>query len=59
MGEVGMLLAEKWVEAIFCFRQNLLIELVVGKSIVTFLSVYAAQAALDGSVKDLLYKNLQ
>ena len=35
------------------------IELVVGRSIVTVLSVYALQAALDDSVKDVLYKNLQ
>ena len=35
------------------------IELVVGRNIVTVLSVYALQAALDDSVKDVLYKNLQ
>ena len=35
------------------------IELVVGRNIVAVLSVYALQAALDDSVKDVLYKNLQ
>ena len=37
----------------------MLIELVAGKSIVTVLSVYVPQAALDDSVKDLFYENLQ
>ena len=36
----------------------MLIKLVVGKSIVTVLSVYAAQAGLDDSIKDLFYENL-
>ena len=37
----------------------MLIKLVVGKSIVTVLSVYAPQAGLDDIVKDLFYENLQ
>ena len=63
MGGVGILLAEKWVEAIFDAKRVsdriMLIKLVVGKSIVTVLSVYAPQAGLDDSVKDLFYENLQ
>ena len=35
------------------------IKLVAGKNIVTVLLVYAPQAGLDDSVKDLLYENLQ
>ena len=37
----------------------MLIKLVVGKSIVTVLLVYAPQAGLYDSVKDLFYENLQ
>ena len=37
----------------------MLIKLVVGKSIVTVLSVYAPQAGLHESVKCFFYKNLQ
>ena len=63
MGGVGILLAEKWVEAIFDIKhvsdRIMLIKRVVGKSIVTILSVYAPQAGLDDSVKDLFYENLQ
>ena len=36
-----------------------LIQLVVGKSIVTVLSDYAPHAGFDDSVKDLFYENLQ
>ena len=38
---------------------GVLIMLVVGRSIVTVLSVYTQQADLDDSVKDLFYENLQ
>ena len=62
MGGVGILLAEKWVEAISDVKhvsdRIMLIKLVVRKSIVTVLSVYAPQTSLDGSVKDLFYENL-
>ena len=37
----------------------MLIRFVVGKCIVTILSVYAPQAGLDDSMKDLFYENLQ
>ena len=44
-------MVEKWVEAIFDVKQVsdriMLIKLVVGKSIVTVLSVYATQVGLD------------
>ena len=50
-------------EAIFDVKsvsdRIMLIKLVVGKRIVTVLSVYVTQAGLDDSVKDLFYENLQ
>ena len=58
MGAAEILLAEKWVEAIFVVKRvsvrRMLIKLVAGKSTVTVLSVYAPQAGLDDSVKDVL-----
>ena len=63
MDDIRILLAPKWVEAIFddkCVSDRiLLIKLVLEKSIVTFLSVYASQAGLDDNLKDLFYENLQ
>ena len=38
--------------------RRMLIKLVAGKNTVTVLSVYAPQAGLDDSVKDLFYENL-
>ena len=63
MDGVEILSAEKWVEAIFDVKlisdRIMLIKLVVGKSAVTVLCVYAPQAGLDDSVKYLFYENLQ
>ena len=63
MGGVIILLAEKWVEAIFDVKlvsdRIMLIKLVVGKSIVTVLLVYAPQTGLDDSAKDQFYENVQ
>ena len=62
MGGVGILWAEKLVKAIFDAKRVsdriMLIKLVVGKSIVTVLLVYAPQASLDDSMKGLFYENL-
>ena len=47
------MLPEKWVEAVFDVKlvsDRMFIKHVVGKSIVTVLSVYALQAGLDNSV---------
>ena len=56
-------MVEKKVEAIFDVKQVsdriMLIKLVVGKSTVTVLSVYATQVGLDDCIKDLFYENLQ
>ena len=58
MGGVGILLAEKWVEAIFDVKPVsdgiMQIKLVLGKSTETILPVYP----LDDSLKDLFYENL-
>ena len=63
MDGVEILLAEKRVEAIFDVKlisdRIMLIKLVLGKSAVTVLCVYAPQAGLDDSVKYLFYENLQ
>ena len=63
MGGVGILLAESWVETILDVKhvsdRIMLIKLVVGKSIVIVLLVYAPQSGLDDSVKDMFYENLQ
>ena len=63
MGGVGIILAEKWLEAIFDVKRVsdsiMLIKLFVGKSIVAVLPVYAPHAGLDDSVKDLYYEDLQ
>ena len=62
MSGVVMLLAGKWVKAIFGVNRVsnsiMFMKLIVG-SFVTVLSVYAPQAGLDHSVKDLFYENLQ
>ena len=61
MGGVTILLAEKWVEAIFNVKhvshRIMLIKTVAGKSIVTVLLVYAPHAGLDDRVKDLFNEN--
>ena len=50
-------------EAIFDVKsvsdRIMLIKIVVGKRILTVLSVYVTQAGLDDSVKDLFYENIQ
>ena len=63
MAGVGIFLAEKWVDVVFDVKhvseRMMFIKLVEGKSIVTVLSVYAPQAGLDDSVKDIFYENLE
>ena len=55
MGGVGILLTEKWVEAVFDIKhvsdRIMFIKFIVGKSIVTALSVYAPLAGLDDNIK--------
>ena len=63
MGGVRILLAKKWVEAVFDVKhfsdRIMFIKRIVAKLIVTVLLVYALQAGLVDSVKDLIYENLQ
>ena len=63
MTGVGILLADKWLEAVFNVKRVsvriIFIKLIVGKRKKTVLSVYALQAGLDDSVKDLFNENLQ
>ena len=58
VGGAGILMAEKWVEVVFDVKRVsdriMLIKLFIGESIVTILSVYAPQAGLEDSVKDVL-----
>ena len=57
MGGVGIVLAERWVGTLFdvkCVSDRIMfIKLIVGKSIVTVLLVYAPQVGLHDSVEDL------
>ena len=63
MVNVGTLLVEKWVEAVFDVKSVLdrimFIKLVAGKSIATGMLVYTLQAGLDGSATYLFYEKLQ
>ena len=62
-GEQGFLLAEKWVDKVFdvlrISDRIILIRLVIGKVLLTFLSVYAPQAGLQEAEKDRIYDQLQ
>ena len=62
MDDVGILLAEKWVKAVFdathVSDKIMFIKLVAGKSIMTAVGL-CSQACLDDSVKDLFYENVQ
>ena len=63
MVNVGTLLVEKWMEAVFDVKSVLdrimFIKLVAGKSIATGMLVYTLQAGLDGSATYLFYEKLQ
>ena len=62
-GGAGFLLAEKWVDKVFdvlrISDRIILIRLVIGKVVFTFLSVYAPQAGLQEAEKDQFYDQLQ
>ena len=49
---VGVFVAEEWIERI------ILVKLIVGQPVVTFLSVYALQSGLSDEVKDLFFDQL-
>ncbi|XP_014670792.1 PREDICTED: uncharacterized protein LOC106811605 [Priapulus caudatus] len=62
-GGVGVLLAEEWIGNVFEVRRVsdriILLRLVVGSSVLTFLSVYAPQVGLSDVVKDQFYDQLR
>ena len=61
-GGVGILVHEKWsekvVDVVRATDQIMLLKLVVGDVIVTFLSVYAPQVGLEDSIKERFYDEL-
>ena len=63
LGGSGFLLAEKWTEKVFDVQRIsdriILIRLVIGKRVFTFLSVYAPQVGLPETEKDRFYDHLQ
>ena len=54
---VGVFVAEEWIEKVFEVQRVsdriILVKLIVGQHVVTFLSVYAPQSGLSDEVKDL------
>ena len=56
-GGVGLLLAEKWIDKVFDVKRYpdrvILLKIIVGESIFTFMSVYAPQSGLYESQKDI------
>ena len=58
-----MFVAEEWTEEVFEVQRVsdriVLVKLIVGQRVVTFLSVYAPQSGLIDEVKDLFFDQLQ
>ena len=56
-------MAEEWIEKVFevqrVFDRIILVKLIVGRRVVTFLSVYAPQSGLSDEVKDLFFDQLR
>ena len=63
LGGAGILLAESWIEKVFEVQRIsdriILIRLILGKAVFTFLSVYAPQTGLPDSDKERFYDQLQ
>ena len=61
-GGVGVLLAEKWVEKVLDIKRVsdriMIIKLIIGRTIVTILSVYAPQVGLEDKTKDAFYDDM-
>ena len=59
---VGVFVAEEWIEKVFEVQRVsdriILVKLIVGQHVVTFLSVYAPQSGLSDEVKDLFFDQL-
>ena len=60
---VGVFVAEEWIEKVFEVQRVsdriILVKLIVGQCVVTFLSVYAPQSGLSDEVKDLFFDQLR
>ena len=60
---VGVFVAEEWIEKVFEVQRVsdriILVKLIVGQRVVTFLSVYAPQNGLSDEVKDLFFDQLR
>ena len=60
---VGVFVAEEWLEKVFEVHRVsdriILVKLIVGQRVVTFLSVYAPQSGLSDEVKDLFFDQLR
>ena len=60
---VGVYVAEEWIEKVFEVQRVsdriVLVKLIVGQRVVTFLSVYAPQNGLSDEVKDLFFDQLR
>ena len=60
--DVGVFVAEEWIEKVFEVQRVsdriILVKLIVGQRVVTFLSVYAPQSGLRDEVKDLFFDQL-
>ena len=59
---VGVFVAKVWIEKVFEFQRVsdriILVKLIVGQHVVTFLSVYAPQSGLSDEVKDLFFDQM-
>ena len=62
-GGVGFLLSEKWVDKVFDIKRFsdriMLIKVIIGESVVTFLTVYAPQTGLSEAEKEKFYDLVQ
>ena len=60
---VGVFVAEEWIEKVFEVQRVsdriILVKLIVGQHVVTFLSVYAPHSGLNDEVKDLFFDQLR
>ena len=59
---IGVFVADNWIEKVFevqrVSNRIILVKLIVGQHVVTFLSVYAPQSGLSDEVKDLFFDQL-
>ena len=60
---VGVFVAEEWIEKVFVVQRVsdriILVKLIIGQRVVTFLSVYAPPSGLSNEIKDLFIDQLR